>query len=78
MYRYSLLFKWKFVFILGIGIVLIFLIDKLLTAWDYGEIVFGVFFILIRFPTVNHDILLDKLYEYAIKCMAHDYKKIFL
>ena len=48
------------------------LIDKILKALDEGEIVLGVFIDLSKaFYTVNHTILLDKLYKYSIRGMAH-------
>ena len=51
---------------------MVFLIDKILKALDEGEIVLGVFIDLSKaFDTVNHTILLDKLYKYGISGMAH-------
>ena len=51
---------------------MVFLIDKILKALDEGEIVLGVFIDLSKaLDTINHTILLDKLYKYGIRGMAH-------
>ena len=50
---------------------MVFLIDKI-KALDEGEIVLGVFIDLSKaFDTVNHTILLDKLYKCGIRGMVH-------
>ena len=50
---------------------MVFLIDKILKALDESEIVLGVFIDLSKaFDSVNHTILLDKLYKYGIRGMA--------
>ena len=72
--KYDLLYKYQFGFRQGFGTdtALVFLIDKILKALDEGEIVLGVFIALSKaFDTVNHTILLDKLYKYGIRGMAH-------
>ena len=70
----DLLYKYQFGFIqdFGTDIALVFLIDKILKALDEREIVLGVFIDLSKvFDTVNHTILLDTLYKYGIRGMAH-------
>ena len=52
--------------------------DKISKALYDGEYVLG-FFLDIRkaFDTVNHDILLHKLYAYGIRGVAHDWMKSY-
>ena len=53
---------------------LISLTDKLLAALDNGDICVGLFIDFRKaFDTVNHCILLDKLYHYGIRGIAHDW-----
>ena len=53
---------------------LISLTDKLLAALDDGDICVGLFIDFRKaFDTVNHQILLDKLYHYGIRGTAHDW-----
>ena len=53
--------------------------DTILKALDEGGIVLGVFIDLSKaFHTVNHTILLDKLYKYGIRGIAHIWLKINL
>ena len=79
--KYDLLCKYQFGFRQGFGtdIALVFLIDKILKALDEGEIVLGVFIDLGKaFDTVNHTLLLDKLYKYGIRGMEHVWIKNYL
>ena len=72
--KYDLLYKYQFGFRQGFGTdtALVFLIDNILKALDEGEMVLGVYIHLSKaFDTVNHTILLDKLYKYGIRGMAH-------
>ena len=59
----------------GTNMVLIALIDKLMNAMDNGNIVVGVFLDLQKaFDTVNHTILINKMYKYKygirMNCLA--------
>ena len=79
--KYDLLYKYQFGFRQGFGtdIALVFLIDNISKALDEGEIVLGVFIDLSEaFDAVNHTILLDKLYKYSIRGMAHVWIRNYL
>ena len=50
---------------------LMVIIDKLIKSFDNGEHVIGVFLDFSKaFDTVDHDILLSKLYNYGIRGVA--------
>ena len=58
---------------------LLTLMDKLVHAIENGEYVMGVFLDFSKvFDTVNHSILLDKLYNYGIRGCVHKWLKIYL
>ena len=52
---------------------LIILLEKLNNALDKGECSIGIFLVFQKaFDTLNHGILLDKLYHYGIRGPAYD------
>ena len=58
---------------------LIILLENLNNALDKGECSIGIFLDFQRaFDTVNHDILLDKLYHYGIRGPAYDWFSSYL
>ena len=63
----------------GFRIALSLLNDKISKSLYDGEYVLGVFLDFSKaFDTVNHDILLRKLYAYCIRRVAHDWLKSYL
>ena len=68
--KYKLLYKNQFGFRenRGTDIALILLIDKIVAALNNDEIVLGVYLDFSKaFDTVNHEILIMKLYKYGIR-----------
>ena len=68
--KYNVLYQIQFGFRQGHSThhALITLVDKITKSLDNGDIVIGVFLDLKKvFDTVNHKILLTKLYHYGIR-----------
>ena len=63
----------------GTNIALTFLVDKILKSWENGEIVLGLFLDFSKaFDTVNHEILISKLYKYGIRGITLNWFKSYL
>jgi hypothetical protein len=61
------------------SLALLEMIDSCYKNLDQGNIVLGIFFDLQKaFDTVNHDILLRKLYHYGIRGVMHNWIKDYL
>ena len=76
--KHKLLYKYQFGVHEkhGTDIALIVLIDKIVAALNNDEIVLGVSLYLRKaFDTVNHDILLMKLYKYGIRGIVLEWLK---
>jgi hypothetical protein len=58
---------------------LIYLTDKILAGYDKGEYTIGIFIDFCKaFDSVNHNILLEKLYKYGIRGNSHTWIKNYL
>jgi uncharacterized protein YlbG (UPF0298 family) len=81
MNRNSILYKYQFGFREGhsTNMALLVLAEQILSAIDNGEFVVGVFLDFKKaFDTVNHNIVLNKLYKYGIRGIAHSWIKDYL
>ena len=79
--KHKLLYKYQFGFREkhGTDIALIVLIDKIAAALNNDEIVLGVYLDLSKaFDTVNHEILIMKLYKYGIRGIVLEWFKSYL
>jgi hypothetical protein len=79
--KHNILYKYQFGFRQShsTNMALIVLIDKIAEAIDNGEFVVGVFLDFRKaFDTVNHSILLGKLYKLGIRGVAHDWIGVYL
>ena len=79
--KYNLLYQYQFGFREGHStyMPLILLLDKITQALDNGNYVVGIFLDFRKaFDTVDHKILLEKLYSYGIRGMAHDWFSSYL
>lgn len=79
--KQNLLYKYQFGFRSNhsTNMALIVLIEKIAAAIEKGELVVGVLLDFKKaFDTVNHSILLNKLYKYGIRGTAYDWLKDYL
>ena len=84
---YSYLIKFEILYIYQFGfqknkstyMAMICLLDKLTHALEKGEVAIGVFIDFQKaFDTVDHTILLDKLFHYGIRGPAHSWIRSYL
>ena len=79
--KHNILYKYQFGFRknYGTNLALICVLDKVLNALEKGDIVLGVFLDFSKaFDTVDHDILLKKLYKYGIRGLPYEWIKSYL
>ena len=76
LHKFSVLYQYQFGFrqYHSTSLALIELCDNLYTHLDQHEVVVGMYFDLQKaFDTVDHKILLEKLYNYGIRGIVHDW-----
>jgi len=81
LHKYSLLYQYQFGFRHhhSTSLALIELCDNLYSHLDQHEVVVGMYFDLQKaFDTVNHKILLQKLYGYGIRGIVHEWFRSYL
>ena len=79
--KHNILYKYQFGFRKNhsTNMALIILIDKILSAINNGNYVLGIFLDFTKaFDTVNYSILLQKLYKYGIRGIAHKWFENYL
>ena len=79
--KYNILYKFQFGFRqnYSTNMALIYLIDKIMSAVDNANFVIGIFLDLRKaFDTVNHTIMLNKLYKYGVRGIAFQWFKSYL
>ena len=79
--KHDILYKFQFGFREhhSTSMALIILIDKIMAAIDSGEIVVGVFLDFRKaFDTIDHQILMNKLYKYGIRGVVYDWVSDYL
>ena len=75
LYKYQFGFREKY----GTNTALIILVDKIMNALSNGDFVLGLFLDFSKaFDTINHEILISKLFHYGIRGVSLDWFKSYL